>query len=255
METLAPLLDIRDLVITFQKGKQAIHAVDGVSIQVPKGTTLGIVGESGSGKSTLSRAVMQLTPITSGSISFDGVDLATLTPKELRQGRKKMQMVFQDPGGSLNEYMRVGQIVTEPLLVHGMAKRNELKERAMQLLLQVGLKEEDAMRYPQEFSGGQKQRIAIARAISIEPTLLVCDESTSALDVSVQAKVLNLLSDLRDSLDLTILFIAHDIAVVHHFCDSLTVMSHGKIIERGTVEDVIHEPKHQITRELIASSL
>ncbi|MBT4531346.1 MAG: ABC transporter ATP-binding protein [Phycisphaerae bacterium] len=255
METLHPLLDIRDLEITFQKGKQSIHAVAGVNVQLQKGTTLGIVGESGSGKSTLARAVVQLVPVTSGSIAFDGVDLSTLPARKLRQLRKELQMVFQDPGGSLNEYMRVGQIITEPLLVHGVARRDELKARAKRLLVQVGLQEEDAQRYPQEFSGGQKQRIAIARAISIEPKLLVCDEPTSALDVSVQAKVLNLLSDLRDSLDLTILFIAHDIAVVHHFCDEVAVMSNGKIIEHGSVDDVVHNPKHEITRELIASSV
>lgn len=255
MATSAPLLEIRDLHITFKKGRQTVRAVDGVDVQLQKGRTLGIVGESGSGKSTIARAVMQLTPITSGSILFDGKNLAELPEKEMRFLRKEMQMVFQDPGGSLNEYMKVGDIITEPLLVHGVCKKSELESKAKTLLTQVGLQEEDARRYPQEFSGGQKQRIAIARAISIEPKLLVCDEPTSALDVSVQAKVLNVLADLRDSLDLTILFIAHDIAVVHHFCDEVAVIHHGKIIEHGSVDEVIHHPKHKITQDLIASSL
>ena len=255
MATSAPLLEIRDLHVTFQKGRQMVNAVAGVNLQVAKGTTLGIVGESGSGKSTIARAIMQLTPITSGSILLEGTNLASLLANEMRTLRKEMQMVFQDPGGSLNEYMKVGDIITEPLLVHKVCKKSELGVRAKKLLAQVGLEKEDAFRYPKEFSGGQKQRIAIARAISITPKLLVCDEPTSALDVSVQAKVLNLLSDLRDTLDLTIVFIAHDIAVVHHFCDEVAVMSNGIIIESGSVDEVIHQPKHTITQELVASSL
>ena len=255
MATSAPLLEIRDLHVTFQKGKQIVNAVAGVNLQVAKGTTLGIVGESGSGKSTIARAIMQLTPITSGSILLEGTNLASLLANEMRTLRKEMQMVFQDPGGSLNEYMKVGDIITEPLLVHKVCKKSELGVRAKKLLAQVGLEKEDAFRYPKEFSGGQKQRIAIARAISITPKLLVCDEPTSALDVSVQAKVLNLLSDLRDTLDLTIVFIAHDIAVVHHFCDEVAVMSNGIIIESGNADEVIHQPKHAITQELVASSL
>jgi len=225
-----------------------------VSLELKRGVSLGIVGESGSGKSTLARAVVQLTPLTAGKILFQGVDLASLSKKELRSYRRQMQMVFQDPGGSLNEFMTVGQIVTEPLHVHGIARGEELKEHAVRLLEQVGLREEDTHRYPQEFSGGQKQRIAIARAISLQPTLLICDEPTSALDVSVQAKVLNLLSDLRESLELTILFITHDLAVVHHFCDEVAVMSQGSIVERGTVEQVVHSPEHKVTRELVASN-
>ena len=213
MDTKPPLLDIRDVEITFSNGKTALTAVDGVNLELRMGMTMGIVGESGSGKSTLARAVMQLIPTTFGSIFFEGVDLSKLSEREMRAVRKQMQMVFQDPGGSLNEYMRVGQIVTEPLLVHGVAKGAELKERAANLLEKVGLKHDDANRFPHEFSGGQKQRIAIARAIALQPKLLVCDEPTSALDVSVQARVLNLLSDFRDSLNLTILFISHDIEI------------------------------------------
>ncbi len=254
MDDKIPLLEIHDVEITFRKNKHIVRAVQGVSLVVQKGTTLGIVGESGSGKSTLARAVMQLIPITSGNIEFGGVDLASLSKKQLRVYRKQMQMVFQDPGGSLNEYMRVGQIVSEPLLVHGMASGAGLKQKAASLLEQVGLNANDASRFPHEFSGGQKQRIAIARAIALQPKLLVCDEPTSALDVSVQAKVLNLLSDLRDSLELTILFISHDLAVVHHFCDEVAVMSNGRIIEHGQVDQVVHSPTQKITQELVASS-
>jgi ABC-type oligopeptide transport system ATPase subunit len=254
MKNNPPLLDIRNVEVTFQQGKQTIHAVQDVSLEISEGVTMGIVGESGSGKSTLARAVMKLVPITSGSILFDGVDVSALSTKKLRLMRRQMQMVFQDPGGSLNEYMRVGNIVSEPLLVHGIAEGKKLQKYAISLLEQVGLTETDAHKYPHEFSGGQKQRIAIARAISLKPKFLVCDEPTSALDVSIQAKILNLLSDLRDSMRLTILFISHDLAVVHHFCDEVAVMSNGKIVEKGSVEQVVHSPSHEITRELISSS-
>jgi ABC-type glutathione transport system ATPase component len=254
MKNNPPLLNIHEVEVLFQKGKEEIHAVQGVTLAVDRGRTLGIVGESGSGKSTLARAVMQLVPLRSGSITFDGIDLGKTSKSELRKLRGRMQMVFQDPGGSLNEHMRVGRIITEPLLVHGLAKGNELKKQAKELLVKVGLNEEDAVRFPHEFSGGQKQRIAIARAIALKPALLVCDEPTSALDVSVQATILNLLSDLRDSLDLTIMFISHDLAVIHHFCDEVAVMSNGKIVEHGLVDQVVHSPKHEITQKLVASA-
>jgi ABC-type oligopeptide transport system ATPase subunit len=254
MDNIHPLLEIKNLKVTFPNKKENVLAVDGVNCSLVRGKTLGIVGESGSGKSTLARAVMQLVPSSGGEILFDGIDLSPLNRKELREIRKRMQMVFQDPGGSLNEYMRVGKIITEPLLVHGIARGKELKSRAEDLLIQVGLKKEDANRFPHEFSGGQKQRIAIARAISLEPELLVCDEPTSALDVTVQAKILNLLSELRERLGLTIVFITHDLAVVNEFCDEVLVMSKGKIVERGCKQEVIHNPTHKITKELIASS-
>lgn len=254
MKNIPPLLDIRNVEVLFQKGKQEIRALKGVSFELKKGTTLGIVGESGSGKSTLARAIMQLTPISKGKILFAGINLNSLPRKELRAMRRDMQMVFQDPGGSLNEYMRVGQIITEPLLVHGVAKGNELKKRVEKLLNQVGLQEKDAHRFPHEFSGGQKQRIAIARAIALKPKFLVCDEPTSALDVSIQSKILNLLSDLRDELNLSIIFISHDIAVVHHFCNKVLVMSNGQIVEQGRVDEVVHSPNHETTKELVASA-
>ena len=249
-----PLLEIRDLKVTFPHGKNAVTAVDSISFSVDRGTTLGIVGESGSGKSTVARAVMQLITPNSGEILFDGQNLTKMSKSELREIRKRTQMVFQDPGGSLNEYMQVGKIITEPLLVHGISKAKELQKRSEELLNQVGLEPKDAKRYPHEFSGGQKQRIAIARSIAIHPELLVCDEPTSALDVTVQAKILKLLSNLRDELGLTILFISHDLAVINEFCSKVLVMANGKIVESGAVNDVIQNPTHEITKELIASS-
>jgi ABC-type oligopeptide transport system ATPase subunit len=254
MDSNRPLLEIIDLKVTFPLGKEEISAVDGVTFSLSRGTTLGVVGESGSGKSTIARAVAQLVIPKSGQIIFDGIDLSSLNNKAIRGMRARMQMVFQDPGGSLNEYMRVGKIITEPLLVHGLAKGKELAKRAEELLVQVGLQKEDASRYPHEFSGGQKQRIAIARAISLKPELLICDEPTSALDVTVQAKILKLLANLRNELGLTLLFITHDLAVVNEFCDEAIVVSKGKIVERGDITSVIHSPSHPITKELIASS-
>jgi ABC-type oligopeptide transport system ATPase subunit len=253
MDDKRPLLEIRDLNVTFRKGKEVVTAVDSVSFSLNRGITLGIVGESGSGKSTLARAVMQLVRPNNGEIVFDGIALSRVNKKDLRKIRTRMQMVFQDPGGSLNEYMRVGKIITEPLLVHGVASGKELTRRAEELLVRVGLEPSDATRLPHEFSGGQKQRIALARAISIQPELLVCDEPTSALDVTVQAKILQLLSKLKEELGLTILFITHDLAVVNEFCDETIVMSQGKIIEQGSTASVIHNPRHEITKELIAS--
>jgi ABC-type oligopeptide transport system ATPase subunit len=247
MDNNIPLLEIRDLKITFPPKKSPIFAVRGVSVSIEKGTTLGIVGQSGSGKTTLARAVMQLVQPTSGDIVFDGVAIG----KQL--DKKRMQMVFQDPGGSLNPYAKVMSIISEPLLVHKIAKGSELRNKAITLMQQVGLQESDGNKYPHEFSGGQKQRIAIARAIALQPELLVCDEPTSALDVSVQAKILNLLADLRDELGLTILFISHDLSVVHHFCDRVAVMHEGKIVEQGTNDEVIHNPKHIATQELMAA--
>lgn len=245
MEKNSPLLEIRDLKITFPPKKSPVHAVGGVRFTIERGKTLGIVGQSGSGKSTIARAVMKLVQPTSGEILFDGENIYDC------EINKRVQMVFQDPGGSLNPYAKVGAIVSEPLLVHKLAKGKELNHLADLLLEQVGLNGEDSARYPHEFSGGQKQRIAIARAIALKPELLVCDEPTSALDVSVQAKILNLLAELREQLTLTMLFISHDIAVVHHFCDDVAVMHEGIIVEYGSVDEVIHNPSHPVTKELM----
>lgn len=253
MDIKQPLLEIRDLKVTFGAKKNTAIAVDGVSFTLDRGRTLGIVGQSGSGKTTLARAIMQLIPTVRGSVLFDGIDLTGLASRPMRTMRRRMQMVFQDPGGSLNEYMRVENIITEPLLVHGVASRATLKSRAQELLQSVGLEESDACRFPHEFSGGQKQRIAIARAIALKPEFIVCDEPTSALDVSVQATILNLLSDLRDEMNLTILFITHDLAVVNQFCDEVLVMDNGKIIETGMVEAVIQNPSNKVTQNLLDS--
>jgi len=247
MDKNIPLLEIRDLKITFPPKKSPVFAVRGVTCSIEKGTTFGIVGQSGSGKSTLARAVMQLVHPTGGDILFDGIDIRKQSVK------RRIQMVFQDPGGSLNPYAKVSSIISEPLLVHKITKGTELRNRATGLLEQVGLQASDGEKYPHEFSGGQKQRIAIARAIALHPELLVCDEPTSSLDVSVQATVLNLLSDLRDELGLTMLFISHDLAVVHHFCDHVAVMHEGKVVEQGTADEVIHSPKHSATQELMAA--
>ena len=254
MDITQPLLEIRDLTVTFGTEKNSTAVVDGVSFSVNRGKTLGIVGQSGSGKTTLARAIMHLIPIVQGGVIFDGVDLTALSPKQMRGMRRRMQMVFQDPGGSLNAYMRVGNIITEPLLVHGIAHGVELEKRADKLLQSVGLEATDANRFPHEFSGGQKQRIAIARAIALRPEFLVCDEPTSALDVSIQATILNLLCDLRDEMKLTILFVTHDLAVVNQFCDDVIVMNCGNIVESGAVDEVIHNPKNEITQELLESS-
>lgn len=251
MDIAQPLLKIRDLSVKFIARKHTVFAVNGVSFIVHRGRTLGVVGKSGSGKSTLARAIMQLVSLDRGSVEFDGVDLTTLDPAALRSMRRRMQMVFQDPGGSLNEYMLVGRIITEPLLVHRIVARESLEDSATRLLQLVGLQESDAFRYPHEFSGGQKQRIAIARAIALRPEFLVCDEPTSALDVSVQATILNLLSDLRDEMNLTVLFITHDLAVVNQFCDDVIVMDSGSIVESGTVDEIIHNPTSPITKELL----
>ncbi len=254
MDITQPLLEIRDLAVTFGTEKNSATVVNGASFTVNRGKSLGVVGQSGSGKTTLARAIMHLIPIARGGVIFDGIDLTMLPPRAMRAMRRRMQMVFQDPGGSLNEFMRVGNIITEPLLVHGIASGAELESRAHKLLLGVGLEESDATRFPHEFSGGQKQRIAIARAIALRPEFLVCDEPTSALDVSIQATILNLLCDLRDEMKLTILFVTHDLAVVNQFCDDVIVMHGGNIVESGTVDEVIHNPKNEVTQELLASS-
>ena len=262
----APILDVRGLhkrypvqdrtlgALLSGQGKRYVQANEGLTFSARRGETLAVVGESGCGKSTFAKVLMGLETATAGEARFNGEEIGT-RPVRRRQPEQlaAMQMVFQDPGGSLNPYAKVRSIISEPLLVHKIAKGVELQNRVTTLLQQVGLQEGDGEKYPHEFSGGQKQRIAIARAIALKPELLVCDEPTSALDVSVQAKTLNLLSDLRDELDLTILFISHDLAVVHHFCDHVALMHEGKIVEQGSVEDVIHNPNHCVTKELMAA--
>ncbi|MHC5026304.1 MAG: ABC transporter ATP-binding protein [Planctomycetota bacterium] len=257
-----PLLEVSGLKTWFpvRKGLLAhtvdhVRAVDDVSFSLDAGTTLGLVGESGCGKTTVGRTILRLIPATDGSVRFRGHDVFHMRPRELQRMRRRMQLIFQDPAGSLNPRMRVGSIVGEPLLVHGMATGGDLMERVEDLLERCGLPAGAARRYPHEFSGGQRQRIAIARALSVQPDLIVCDEPTSALDVSIQSQILNLLEDLQDEFGIAYLFISHDMAVVDHICDRIAVMDGGKIVEIGEREEVINNPQHTYTKALLAAVL
>lgn len=254
MNRTVPLLDVQHLQMSFQNKGVTVDALRGVSLQIECGQSIGVVGASGSGKSTLARCILQLIPYQGGHVLFEGVDLGGLSPKELRLMRSKFQMVFQDPGSSLNQYMRAGDIIAEPLKIHTPERGKVLNKHVHALLNQVGLLSNDAQKYPHEFSGGQKQRIAIARSLALNPSLLLCDEPTSALDVSVQAKILNLLADLKEANQLTLMLISHDLAVVNQCCDSVVVMDQGKIVEEGCVETVIQSPAHDMTKSLIESS-
>lgn len=226
-------------------------AVDDVSFELHKGETLGLVGESGCGKSTLSRGIMGLTPIHEGHIYFDGKDLANATKEEWLKARRKMQMIFQDPFSSLNPRLTVGDIVSEPMRVHGIASGRELKGETLRVLDLVQLPADAYNRYPHQFSGGQRQRIGIARALGLRPEVLICDESVSALDVSIQAQILNLLRDLQQELSLTYLFISHDLSVVYYLCDRIMVMQKGKIVETGTADAVLKHPTNAYTQRLV----
>jgi oligopeptide transport system ATP-binding protein len=256
-----PLVEVTDLVKHFpiKKGLlidrevDQVRAVDGVSFSVPRGQTLGLVGESGSGKSTVCRAMLQLLAPTSGSVRFDGQEIAGLSRRQLRPLRRQMQMIFQDPYASLNPRKRVGQIVGEPLKLQGVASGSELRQQVRELLDRVGLAPEHYDRYPHEFSGGQRQRIGIARAIALKPKLVVADEPVSALDVSIQAQIVNLLDDLQDELGLTYVFVAHDIGVVRHISDRIAVMHHGKIVEQGSADQVCEQPNDEYTKKLLAA--
>ncbi|MEI6561118.1 MAG: ATP-binding cassette domain-containing protein [Verrucomicrobiota bacterium] len=231
-----------------------VKAVDDVSFTVEEGTTVGLVGESGSGKTTVGRTILKLAPATSGRISFAGRDILPLSEREFRPLRREMQMIFQDPFGSLNPRLSIYAIVAEPLEIHfPEMTRAERRERVAELLRQVGLKPEMMTRYPHEFSGGQRQRIGIARALAVKPRFIVCDEPVSALDVSVQAQIVNLLQDLQEELGLTYLFIAHDLAVVEHISDHVLVMYRGKIVESASAEAIYADPQHEYTRKLLAA--
>jgi oligopeptide transport system ATP-binding protein len=240
--------------IVIQRQVGAVKAVDGISFDVYKGETLGVVGESGCGKSTAGRTVLQLYKPTSGSVVFEGQELTTLPSGELRRMRKKMQMIFQDPFASLNPRMSVGNIVSEPLRIHNVySNKAELAEYVESLLERVGLNPYYVNRYPHEFSGGQRQRIGIARALALRPTFIVADEPISALDVSIQAQVVNLLEDLQEEFNLTYLFIAHDLSMVRHICDRVAVMYLGKIVEIGPTDDVYDNPLHPYTQALLSA--
>ncbi|MAH67012.1 MAG: peptide ABC transporter substrate-binding protein [Phycisphaerae bacterium] len=255
-----PLLEVKGLKThfpvkrgIFQRTVDHVRAVDGVSFDLGVGETLGLVGESGCGKTTVGRTILRLVESTDGEVYFEGQPVFQQSATQMRALRREMQIIFQDPGGSLNPRMRVGRLVGEPLVVHGMASGDELRDRVERLLERCGLWKQAADRYPHEFSGGQRQRIGIARALAVEPRLIVCDEPTSALDVSIQSQILNLLDDLQDEFDLSYLFISHDMAVVHHVCDRIAVMYNGKIVEVGERDQVIHDPQHPYTKALLSA--
>jgi oligopeptide transport system ATP-binding protein len=256
-----PLLEVSDLVkhfpiksgVLFDRQVGAVQAVDGVSFSVAPGETLGLVGESGCGKSTLARTILQLLTPTSGSVRFDGREIAGMGARELRPLRREMQMIFQDPYASLNPRQRVGQIVGRPLKLHGLADGKELRRQTEELLDRVGLAPEHYNRYPHEFSGGQRQRIGIARALALRPKLIIADEPVSALDVSIQAQIINLLEDLQEEFDLTYIFVAHDLGVVRHVADRVAVMYLGKIVELGPAAEVYANPVHPYTEALLSA--
>lgn len=235
----------------FGFGKTTVKALDDVSISLKKGATLAVVGESGSGKSTLARCLLQLQPFDQGEVLFHGQSLTQLEPSVLRQMRRNLQMVFQDPFASLNPRMRVGEIVGEGLLIHRMGSAKARQQKVHDMLERVGLSADDAKKYPHQFSGGQRQRIGIARALILEPEVVVCDEPVSALDVSVQAQIILLLKALQKEMQLSYLFITHDLRVVRHIADEVVVMKQGKIVEYGTVEAIYSTPQQSYTKDLL----
>jgi len=239
--------------LIFQKEVAAVRAVDGISFDVHRGETLGLVGESGCGKSTTGRSILQLYRPTSGSVVFDDVDLVALKGEDLRKMRRKMQMIFQDPYASLNPRMTVGEIIGEPLIVHNLAPAKEVEERVSHLLELVGLNPAFSNRYPHEFSGGQRQRIGVARALSLQPSFIVCDEPISALDVSIQAQVVNLLEDLQAQFNLTYLFVAHDLSMVRHISNRVAVMYLGVIVELTHRNELYTNPLHPYTQALLSA--
>jgi oligopeptide/dipeptide ABC transporter ATP-binding protein len=249
------LLEARDLVKHFpvRRSRDVVHAVDGVSLDVRRGETLGIVGESGCGKSTLGRLLVRLHEPTRGTVRFGGDDITTLSRRQLRPFRREMQMIFQDPYASLNPRKRVGQIIADPFHIHRTEAHRDVRRRVQELLEVVGLSPDHVNRYPHEFSGGQRQRIGVARALALSPQLIVADEPVSALDVSIQAQVINLLDDLQDDFQLTYVFIAHDLGVVHHVSDRIAVMYLGVVVEIGPSDPLFLQPIHPYTQALLSA--
>ena len=260
MEKNSPIIKVENLNVRFDLGgglfsrkKGEVKAVDDASFEIGRGEILGLVGESGSGKTTTGRAIIRLAPVASGKIFFGGNELTGLSNRQFMPYRKKIQMIFQDPFNSLDPKMTVGETIAEPLDIHFSLSRKEKEMRIKSLLERVGLNPDFSSRYPHEFSGGQRQRIGIARALAVEPEFIICDEPVSALDVSVQAQIVNLLEDLRRELNIAMLFIAHDLAVVEHISDRIIVMTNGKIVEEGEAEELCRNPKHPYTKKLIAA--
>lgn len=255
-----PLVSVRDLVTrfdirsgVFRRVSERVHAVENVSLDIVKGETLGLVGESGCGKSTLGRSILQLDKPTSGSVKFEGVETLGLSYEQMRPFRKQMQMIFQDPFGSLNPRMPVAQAIAEPMVINGVAKGKKLRQRVLELLERVELGREHLSRYPHAFSGGQRQRICIARALGLNPKLIIADESVAALDVTIQAQVINLMMDLQAEFGISFLFISHDMAVVERIAHRVAVMYIGEIVEIGDRRSIFENPQHSYTKKLLGS--
>ena len=251
------ILEVKDLKKYFKTSKGTVHAVDGLNLTLEKGKTLGIVGESGCGKSTTGRVILRLLDATSGSVIFDGKDVTKATPAEMRELRKNMQMIFQDPFSSLNPRRTVSQLIAEPIilnkLITGKDKKERIETRVLELMETVGLARRLYNTYPHELDGGRRQRIGIARALAMNPKFIVCDEPVSALDVSIQAQILNLLKDLQEKMDLTYIFITHNLSVVNHFADEIAVMYLGSLVEKAAVEDLFRNPMHPYTKALLSA--
>jgi ABC-type oligopeptide transport system ATPase subunit len=253
----SPLLQVEQVKTYFtdftNSSEKVVKAVDDVSLRLQKGEILGLVGESGSGKSTLGRSILQLAPLTAGTVRFAGTELSALQPSQLIPWRRKLQMIFQDPYASLNPRMTVYQTLAEPLLYHGLANKKSVAKQVEQLMDDVGLARSSVLKYPHEFSGGQRQRIAIGRAIATEPEFIIADEPVSALDVTIQAQILDLILELVKQRDLTMLFISHDLSVVRKICDRVAVMHHGKLVEEAATETLWANPKMDYTRSLLSA--
>ncbi|MGN0405469.1 MAG: ABC transporter ATP-binding protein [Bariatricus sp.] len=249
-----PLLEVENLVKYFPTKKGTLHAVDDVSFSIDKGKTLGVVGESGCGKSTTGRVILRLIEPTAGKVTFDGIDVSRLNPVEMRTMRTRMQIIFQDPFSSLNPRMTVSQAIEEPIRLHGIIPdKREREKRVQELMETVGLASRLFNTYPHELDGGRRQRIGIARALAVNPEFIVCDEPVSALDVSIQAQILNLMEDLQNQLGLTYMFITHDLSVVHHFSDDIAVMYLGKLLEKAPSDELFKNPMHPYTKALLSA--